>query len=1253
MLNDANAPAARVPLVMAHPTTRFVAPFQVHLCWFAGAQRDPRCTEVARDLYETLHRPVQDNVVYRPGIEIPVAYGRSLPGLLDTLEAADRRDAPPVARMVIVILDAAAFANEAARTTVDRALARWGEGRDHETLLPIIVSGAWHSVLQDHPAIEPIVFDRVDGASPRALAQRWMLRIKVCIAAGRALHRRSPDGERCLPHVLLSYSRSDGAALTRDLATQFRDAAGVDTWFDNGPILRRHQLARQIQRAGRDAVVLIVRTDGYSESPECAAELLAAKQSRAPIVTLLATVDGEVSAPAYSGNHRTITWHSGRELEIAARCVQAWLHGHHFRLTTVAGLALAGLPADSDILPRRPELLDLIGIGRTGRRLVVHPDPPLTDGEANVLRTAHPAVRLATPTTLLGRVLLAQDPKPPLTGTTLAFSLSTAEGLPRLNDGQVGDGLTQDHVDDVVYSIVLATLRSGARIAYGGDFRAGQSYTQFLVDLHRLYGGLGTRGSAQLMCFLDGGAREGFDRDGIEFDPIEVPAPSGSEQFPQLRSHLWHLAMREMMCTRCAGRILIGGKTRPASHASGDAQADLPPTGYRGVWPGLLEEAWRTLRLDRALYVVGGFGGAAGLIAEMLTTGAVPELFTRRYHAGSPAAELFARFDMARRQLAAAGAPPEVLLEIAPGHFADIEDLARMVLARWQRFAAGDRTAWPNGLDLDENRRLFGSTDRTEITHLVFDGLRRLQRDTDGELELVLYHGDIASVPKVDGYAVTVTPGIPSIGAYAALGQHVERARPTAAGSAPPVALRAIATSDLSGSHVLLAQLGLPPIGRPVDVAVVEQMAHDIAFEANRVGLESIACPVFATSFGLSIAESAQAMVAGVRRGRGHHPAKLVFCEVDGARYEQLRTALGPGAVELRSGVPAPPQTSGPLLHIDIEPRAGDVLRARVTLYVPDVSQPVAPMHEVGLTSELWYRLRRPITAFDETIRIGRLLWRELLSDNIRAQLARYADRPLVVLGDEVASSIPWELLIEDRDGALPRSGGVVRRIALSGAYRAPIDQLERSRLRVLVVADPRGDLNNAVPEASDVCAALGGRADVIVKRLDREQATLAAVTDELANGYHDVFHYAGHDFFDEEHPDRSGLVLADGVLAAADLPPAAPQLVFLSACQSGRLRDGRRDAVMPAPALPAGVFRSQGRSLAEAFLRAGVRSFIGTFYAVDDASARGFAAAVHGELAAGRTLGTAMRTARGVLHGRQKADWGNFLLYGDDGLLL
>jgi hypothetical protein len=56
---------------------------------------------------------------------------------------------------------------------------------------------------------------------------------------------------------------------------------------------------------------------------------------------------------------------------------------------------------------------------------------------------------------------------------------------------------------------------------------------------------------------------------------------------------------------------------------------------------------------------------------------------------------------------------------------------------------------------------------------------------------------------------------------------------------------------------------------------------------------------------------------------------------------------------------------------------------------------------------------------------------------------------------------------------------------------------------------------------------------------------------------------------------------------------------------------------------------------------------------AVDDERARGFASIAHMHLAAGQTLGDAMRTARAALYEKHKPDWGNFLLYGDDGLIL
>ncbi len=139
--------------------------------------------------------------------------------------------------------------------------------------------------------------------------------------------------------------------------------------------------------------------------------------------------------------------------------------------------------------------------------------------------------------------------------------------------------------------------------------------------------------------------------------------------------------------------------------------------------------------------------------------------------------------------------------------------------------------------------------------------------------------------------------------------------------------------------------------------------------------------------------------------------------------------------------------------------------------------------------------------------------------------------------------------------------------------------------------------------------------------------------------------HYAGHAFFDSLAPEKSGLRLSDGIFRGEDLPAIAPpRLVYLSACESGRVRRHEQEPV----AAP-----SNGRSLAETFLRSGISTLVGTFFAVNDDAAREFAVLVYEQIASGHSIGRAVIAARTQLHSSRDPEWGNFLLYGDDEVTL
>src|SRR5207247_1977966 len=72
--------------------------------------------------------------------------------------------------------------------------------------------------------------------------------------------------------------------------------------------------------------------------------------------------------------------------------------------------------------------------------------------------------------------------------------------------------------------------------------------------------------------------------------------------------------MREEMNKKTSARVILGGQV----------------TGFKGKYPGLLEEALFALRSGKPVYLVGGFGGCTRAIVDALK-GGVPEVLTEAF----------------------------------------------------------------------------------------------------------------------------------------------------------------------------------------------------------------------------------------------------------------------------------------------------------------------------------------------------------------------------------------------------------------------------------------------------------------------------------------------------------------------------------------------------------------------------------------------------------------------------------------------
>jgi hypothetical protein len=99
-------------------------------------------------------------------------------------------------------------------------------------------------------------------------------------------------------------------------------------------------------------------------------------------------------------------------------------------------------------------------------------------------------------------------------------------------------------------------------------------------------------GSAELVCLaLDGGRMTAAERRGLaQQQPTEEEWAKGLT------------AMRHVMRATTDARIVLGGRVDE----------------YKGVMPGIAEEALLSLQAHQPLFLMGGFGGCTREIAEML-----------------------------------------------------------------------------------------------------------------------------------------------------------------------------------------------------------------------------------------------------------------------------------------------------------------------------------------------------------------------------------------------------------------------------------------------------------------------------------------------------------------------------------------------------------------------------------------------------------------------------------------------------------
>lgn len=679
-------------------------PIQVHVIWHPDSEEV--CFPLAKKLYLALNRDAYQPLV--PGIGIPVFFRCA------GADPARPNGAPaPIAvpdteyDLRVALITPELTLDDAWQGYLETNYRQVAAKRSNATMLPIALGSGLADTEEKAVVLDPEDDDVGEQVLRNVLLQTCRL----------VSQRPRTDGSGgnlggAPIKLFLSHTKRDELGLKIALALKgYLDGQPIDRFFDEVSIQPGDSIGDELKRSIADSALVAIRTDGYVASPWCRMEVALAKQARRPMVVLDALVDKESRSSPFLANLPSIRIN----VETIGDEAQLQRAGNFLSLEVVrfrhaeAQLRLLKeqnlISDDAILLPRQPEPRDFAVLLRdpAPSRTFVHPDPVLSAEESEEYAAYN--ATFATPTSLWSEKL---------TGLQLGISVSLGDA-----DEEKALGLCSLlHVEDATRIVARQALAAGATLVYGGALASKPGQPGQLTEaLFEMIGAYNKGGHVNVPALINYAAwpwSEEVDKAWLASrrkvltvrvsprpgDLADPDAEKGPEKFrrvgktPQGGYVLARSlsAMRAELIKNTQARVMLGGR----------------PHGFSGIMPGLVEEALLAIRSQQPLYVIGGFGGAAGLVAQAML-GNQPEGLTldfqqRKSPAYAEVVKVYARERAAHPEL-------------------NLPELDYPAIVREFAACGPAGLARTNGLTDDENRELFATGNIDSALFLLMKGL--------------------------------------------------------------------------------------------------------------------------------------------------------------------------------------------------------------------------------------------------------------------------------------------------------------------------------------------------------------------------------------------------------------------------------------------------------------------------------------------------------------------------------------------------
>lgn len=482
--------------------------------------------------------------------------------------------------------------------------------------------------------------------------------------------------------IFISHSKRDKDNLGRVNAENLRDylrkETKGDSFYDVNDIVDGFRFDTQIESVIKESLLIVLFTNTYSSREWCRRELLTAKKYQIPAIAVFMVngdIDrvfpyiGNIPSTIYNGDWRPV-------LNLLFRTALDQVH-EKLLLGTLS-------EAKTSVLPFAPEAFCLSFVNKS-KKMVLYPEPPLGPEEIDVLQAIRSNTKFYTPMQYLAKDVDLQDRK-------VAISVSESDDLELR-------GLSQAMLRDLTVELSRHILIAKGRLVYGGDLRE-EGYTELFKDLSYQYGQFEKTDSSHIYfenylawpitAILNDSVLADYTHSRVKLIKVShAPECEGEVKLDDFlppvgdqNLFLWGQSltkMREEMEAAVSARIIVGGRA----------------SGFKGKMAGLLEEFKIARDNHHPIYLVGGFGGISAMLCSAMRKEISSQVFLEEAFKHDYYESLFKYYQ-------AKGLPID---------YSWIDDITERDLN--------------NGLNPDDNNRLFTTTNIMEIVSLVLKGMKK------------------------------------------------------------------------------------------------------------------------------------------------------------------------------------------------------------------------------------------------------------------------------------------------------------------------------------------------------------------------------------------------------------------------------------------------------------------------------------------------------------------------------------------------